>query len=363
MPTPSPAPRLGLESEAPPGRVLFVGNFLSEGGGRRAVAEELEPRLASRGWSVTLTSRVLSRPMRLLDMLWTSATRRRDYEVAHVDVFSGDAFVWAQAAAAAFALLGKPWVATLRGGGLPEFAERSPRRMRALLSRARAVAAPSRFLQRRMTAFRPDISLIPNGIDLSRYPFRLRTQPAPRLVWIRAFHAVYRPEVAPAVVARLAGAFPGIHLTMIGPDKGDGSLAKTRQTAETLGVADRLEIVPGVQKAEVPARLAAADVFLNTTSVDNVPVSVVEALACGLCVVSSDAGGLPDLLDDGRDALLARGGEVDATCAAVERVLREPGLAERLSRNGREKASACDWPNVLPLWERFLRPAFAGGPA
>jgi glycosyltransferase involved in cell wall biosynthesis len=360
MRTVSQAPRLGPESEAPPGRVLFVGNFLSERGGRRAVAEELEPQLASRGWTVSLTSRVLSRPVRLLDMLWTAAARRREYDVAHVDVFSGDAFVWAEAAAAVFGLLGKPWVGTLRGGGLPEFGHRHPRRVRALLSRAQAIAAPSRFLQTRMTAFRSDIEMIPNGIDLSRYAFRLRSQPGPRLVWVRAFHDVYRPQVAPEIVARLRGAFPGVRLTMVGPDKGDGSLAKTERAAEELGVRDRVEIVAGVPKAEVPSRLAAADVFLNTTSVDNVPVSVMEALACGLCVVSSDAGGLPDLLDDGRDALLARGGEVGAMAGAVERILTEPGLAERLSRGGREKASACDWSSVLPLWERFLQPAPAG---
>jgi glycosyltransferase involved in cell wall biosynthesis len=50
-------------------------------------------------------------------------------------------------------------------------------------------------------------------------------------------------------------------------------------------VSDRVEIVPGVPKAEVPDRLSRADVFVNTTSVDNVPVSLLEALACGLCVV------------------------------------------------------------------------------
>jgi glycosyltransferase involved in cell wall biosynthesis len=166
---------------------------------------------------------------------------------------------------------------------------------------------------------------------------------------------MYRPAAAPAVVARLRDAFPDVRLTMVGPDKGDGSLAETIRSAEALGVRERVEIVPGVPKAEVPQWLARADVFLNTTSVDNVPVSVVEALACGLCVVSSDAGGLPHLLDDGRDALLARGGEAEALAAGVERVLREPGLGERLSRGGREKAAACDWGVVFPLWERFLQ--------
>ncbi|HEX4440094.1 MAG TPA: glycosyltransferase family 4 protein [Thermoanaerobaculia bacterium] len=355
------ARRLGAESAASPARVLFVGNFLSARGGRRAVAEELEDRLAARGWSVTLTSRVLSRPARVLDMLWTTARRRADYDLAHLDVFSGTAFVWAEAAALLLDALGKPWVATLRGGELPSFARRHPRRVRGLLARARAVAAPSRYLQAELGVWRGDVALVPNAIDLSRYLFRARTQPAPRLVWVRAFHAMYRPELAPAVVAALAGAFADVRLAMIGPDKGDGSLAATVRAAEALGVADRVEIVPGVPKAEVPAHLGRGDVFLNTTSVDNVPVSVLEALACGLCVVSTNAGGLPYLLDDGRDALLVPEGDAAAMAGAVARVLREPGLAERLSRNGRETAAACDWAEVLPLWERFLQPPESGG--
>ena len=355
------ARRLGAESAATPGRVLFVGNFLSARGGRRAVAEELEDRLTARGWSVTLTSRVLSRPARVLDMLWTTARRRADYDLAHVDVFSGTAFVWAEAAGLLLEALGKPWVATLRGGELPSFAGRHPARVRGLLARARAVAAPSRYLQAELAAYRDDIALLPNAIDIARYPFRARTQPAPRLIWVRAFHAMYRPELAPAIVAALADDFPDVSLTMIGPDKGDGSLAATRRAAETLGVADRVEIVPGVPKAEVPSRLARGDVFLNTTSVDNVPVSVLEALACGLCVVSTNAGGLPYLLDDGRDALLVPEGDPAAMASGAARILREPGLAERLSRGGREKAAACDWAEVLPLWERFLQTPPSGG--
>ena len=361
MRTSSPGPCVELKAEAPPGRVLFVGNFLSGSGGRRAVAEELEPRLASRGWSVTLTSHLLSRPARLLDMLWTAAARRREYDLAHLDVFSGPAFLWAEAAAGILDVLGKPWVATLRGGELPEFARRHPLRARRLLSRARAVAAPSRYLQTAMAPYRPDIALIPNAIDLSRYPYRLRSQPSARLVWVRAFHAMYRPAIAPSVVARLRSAFPDVRLTMVGPDKGDGSLAETVRAAETLGVRDRVEVVPGVPKAEVPALLSGGDVFLNTTSVDNVPVSVMEALACGLCVVSSDAGGLPYLLDDGADALLVRGGDAEEMARAVGRLLLEPGLAARLSRGGREKAAACDWGTVLPLWEQFLQSGPAEG--
>jgi len=358
----SPRPREQSAPGVQSSGVLFVGAFLSQGGGRRAVAEDLEARLGGLGWSTRLTSRARSRAGRMADMLWTAVRRRDEYDVAHVDVFSGLAFQWAELVARVLGAMGKPWIATLRGGGLPEFAGRRSRRVARLLGTAFAVTAPSAYLQRAMRPYRAEIELVPNAIDAGRYPFRHRTAPAPELVWMRAFHDVYRPQMGPAVVARLMGEFPGIRLQMIGPDKGDGSLEETRRAAAELGVSDRIEFVLGVPKAEVPERLAHADVYLNTPSVDNVPVSLLEALACGLCVATTSPGGIADLVRDGHTALLVAPDDPDALASAVRRILAEPGLAARLSGNARPAAEAFDWKNVLPLWDSLFRRAVEGRP-
>jgi glycosyltransferase involved in cell wall biosynthesis len=79
-----------------------------------------------------------------------------------------------------------------------------------------------------------------------------------------------------------------------------------------------------------------------------------EAAACGLCIVSTNVGELPLLWQDGHDALLVQPDDSTAMAAAVRRILREPGLAERLSRNARAKAEQFDWAVILPQWERVL---------
>jgi glycosyltransferase involved in cell wall biosynthesis len=96
------------------------------------------------------------------------------------------------------------------------------------------------------------------------------------------------------------------------------------------------------------------DIFLNTTHVDNTPVSVLEAMACGLCVVSTNVGGIPYLLEDEYDDLLVTSDDPVAMTTAVRRLLIEPGLAPRLSRNARQKAEQFDWSNILPQWEALL---------
>jgi glycosyltransferase involved in cell wall biosynthesis len=97
------------------------------------------------------------------------------------------------------------------------------------------------------------------------------------------------------------------------------------------------------------------DIFLNTTNVDNTPISVIEAMACGLCVVSTNVGGLPYLLENEEDALLVAPGDPEAMATAVRRLLTDAELAERLSRNARRKAEQFDWSVILPRWQALLR--------
>lgn len=343
--------------DAPP-RVLLVGNFLSRHRFTRMVAEDLALRLEAAGWPVLTASSYRLRPARLAHMVGTVLARRRDFDVAHVDVFSSAAFRWAEATAWALRRVGRPYVLTLHGGNLPELARRRPERVRRLLDGAAAVTAPSPFLRRELSArigwSEDRILHLPNPLDLSRYPFEPRTTPRPRLVWLRAFHPTYDPVLAVRVVARLAPHVPEVGLTLVGPDTGDGALQATREEIRRLGIETRVEIVGPVAKSEVPRALAAGDVFLNTSRIDNTPVTVLEALASGLPVVSTNVGGLPDLLADGQDALLVPPDDPDAMAAAVRRLLEEPGLAGRLAAAGRQTAEACDWDRVLPRWQALL---------
>jgi glycosyltransferase involved in cell wall biosynthesis len=143
----------------------------------------------------------------------------------------------------------------------------------------------------------------------------------------------------------------------VGRDKGDGSLLATKDLAGRLGVAARVSFPGGVAKAAVRDWLNRGDIFLNTTDVDNTPVSVLEAMACGLPVVSTNVGGIPYLLNSEEDSLLVPPNDPEAMAGAVGRILRESGLARRLSRNARARAEASSWPVVLPRWRALIEEA------
>lgn len=335
--------------------VLMIGNFLSQTiCGTRGVCEDFSDRLKESGYQIFTASDRPGRLSRLLDMVNVTWRKRNQYTVAHVDVYSGRAFLWAEAVCWTLRRAGKPYILTLRGGNLPVFAKRWPRRVRHLLRSAAAVTTPSRYLLEQMAIYREDLLLQPNPLDLEQYGFRLRSKPQPRIMWMRAFHKIYNPTLAPKVVASLVQDFPDIQSTMLGPDKGDGTLQATQNLARGLGVDDRISFPGAAPKTLVSDWLNRGDIFLNTTNVDNTPVSVLEAMACGLCVVSTNVGGIPYILEHEKDALLVPPNDPEALAAAIRRLLEDSDLAESLSMNARRKAEQFDWSGILPQWESLL---------
>jgi glycosyltransferase involved in cell wall biosynthesis len=333
--------------------LLLIGNFLSATLGTRGMCEDLAWRLSQAGCKVITTSHRPGRLARLMDMVATVWRRRQEYEVAYVEVYSGKAFFWGEAVCLALRLAGKPYVLNLHGGALPFFARRWPGRVGKLLKSAFAVVTPSPYLLEKMKPYREDLRIIPNGLNLQSYPTKIRSRPQPRLVWLRAFHSIYNPTLAPRVLSLLTNEFPDISLVMVGPDK-DGSLSRTQELASQLGLADLVSFPGKIPKEVVPLWLQKGDIFLNTTNVDNTPVSVIEAMACGLCIVSTDVGGIPYLLEPEHDALLVPPDDAAAMAKAVHRILTESGLAENLSHHARQKAEGFDWPVILPQWEELF---------
>ena len=146
-----------LKSRNRPG-ILLVGKFLSGSVGNRGVCED--PCGCSRDFRLVSAHDLISPWSSCTDIRLSSdclATTPHLY-LAHVDVYSGLAFVWAELVCWALRMLKKPYVLTLHGGNLPVFARRSDQRVRRLLQSSSAVTAPSRYLLEQMRQYRQDMS-------------------------------------------------------------------------------------------------------------------------------------------------------------------------------------------------------------
>lgn len=311
--------------------------------------ESLVEHFQSEGYPVIGVSFAKNRYVRLADILLTLVQRRKEIDIQCLQVFGGPSFVVEDLASSVGRLLGQKIIMVLRGGAFPEFMKRYPSWCRRVLSRADAIVSPSTFLSKFVETQGFPCEVIPNIIKLSSYPFRLRQKLSPRLLWMRTFHPIYNPEMAVRVMANVHKEIPGATLVIAGQDKGQQS--KVHQLSQQLGLQDAVTFPGYLSMSSKFQEGNVAEIFLNTNHVDNMPVSVVEACAMGLPVVATKVGGIPDLLTDGETGLLVPDDDDVAMTSAVFRLLKDPSLAETLSRNGRKLAERSSWEQIKPKWE------------
>jgi glycosyltransferase involved in cell wall biosynthesis len=301
------------------------------------------------GYAVHRSSSVKRPALRTLHHLWSLMTWR-GVDVLVVAVFSGPSFLIAEYATLMAKVFHRPKVVLfLHGGKLGEWESKHPRRVARAFGRADLILAPSAFLA---AAFRDrgyDVGIIPNVLALDAYRYEPRAAARPRILWMRTFQDVYDPVTAVAVLARVAETHPDVTMTMGGADH--GALEATQQRASELGVEDRITFA-GYMDAKTKAEaFSTHDIYLNTNLADNMPVSLIEAAACGLVPVATAVGGIPALVDDGVDAILAPAGDVEALRAAVCRLIEDPATFEPMSRHARALAERSGWPAVRLGWE------------
>ncbi len=334
-------------------RLCVVGPLVGRNPGHVTTQGEiLAAHFAAAGYCVTATSSATNRYARVLDILATLVRSRRLIDTVLLQVYSGRSFVVTDLASALARRFGHRIVMHLRGGAMPTFMSRFPRWTGRVLRRADRIVAPSPFLARSVARHGWAATTIPNLIDISAYSFRRRGPASPRLFWMRSFHPIYNPSMAVRVLARVRSILPGATLVMGGQDK--GLERAVRAEAVRLRVQSAVRLVGFLNAAGKNREGGMADIFLSTNRIDNTPVAVIEAWAMGLPVVSTDVGGLRDLIRDGETGLLVPDEDVEAMGAAIVRVVRDPDLARHLSVNGRSEASRCSWAEVRPQWEHLF---------
>jgi glycosyltransferase involved in cell wall biosynthesis len=334
-------------------RLCFVGPTLGQDSNRVLSQGDILANLFAReGYSVRLVSTTPNRVLRLANTVRSLVGWRKETDVIMLMVFSGLAFVLADVASLVVQHLHKPLVLWLHGGNLPDLTERHPRWVQRVLRRGDALVSPSDYLADSFRGWGFDVEVIPNVLAIEHYPYRQRQKVQPRLLWMRAFHEVYHPEMAVEVLAGLQKTRPDATLTMAGRDK--GSLARVKRAVKRKGLNGTVRFAGFLDMAGKQREFGNHDIFLNTNRVDNMPVSVVEAAAFGLPVVSTAVGGILYLLQHEETGLLVKDGDVAGMVDAVWRLFREPDLAARLSANGRRLAEACAWPQVKTQWEALF---------
>jgi glycosyltransferase involved in cell wall biosynthesis len=141
-------------------------------------------------------------------------------------------------------------------------------------------------------------------------------------------------------------------LCMVGPDA-DGSLSGVKELAKKLQV--DVTFTGKLTKKEWITLSEDYTIFINTTNFDNMPVSVIEAMALGLPVVSTNVGGMPFLINNEVDGLLITPNSVDALVDAIKTIMNEPDKAIAMTHKARQKVAQFDWNIIKKQWFYVLQ--------
>jgi glycosyltransferase involved in cell wall biosynthesis len=150
--------------------------------------------------------------------------------------------------------------------------------------------------------------------------------------------------------------FPDARLDLLGKGPSEAEIRALVQELKITGV----NFLGVALREEIGRFYDQADIFVNASRVDNMPVSILEAFACGTPVVTTAAESIPYLVDDERTGLLSEVGDFSALARNVVRLLRDPALAFRLAAQAHQQSQFYGWTAVRGQWRDTYRRALDG---
>jgi L-malate glycosyltransferase len=210
------------------------------------------------------------------------------------------------------------------------------------------IVTPSGYLVDVFRKFGLSAEAIFNFVDTGRFRFRERNPLLPVFLSNRNFESHYNVSCTLRAFALIQAAIPEASLIVAGdgPEK-----AMLHSLASDLNLQNTY-FIGRVSPTEMPALYHEADVFLNSPNIDNMPNSIIEAFACGLPVVSTNAGGIPYIVNSGENGLLVETADHHGLAESALSLFRSKGLAQSLIGAAQRDVRKYSWENVRDEWLR-----------
>lgn len=333
--------------------LLYIGNKLSEHGNTATSIETLGSFLENEGYNLFYASSKKNKFLRLLDMIFSTIKNARKVDYVLIDTYSTQNFWFAFIISQLCRVLNVKYITKLHGGDLPNRLKRSPFFCDLLFKNAYRITAPSAYLLNAfMDKYPQHLVYIANTIEIQNYILETKTFATPKLLWVRSFSTIYNPKMAITVLAELKKDYPDASLCMVGPDK-ENLVNDCKLFAQKLNV--EVRFTGKLAKEEWVELSKDFNIFINTTHFDNTPISVIEAMALGIPVVSTNVGGIPFLLQDKQNAMLVDDDDSKAMKLAIEGLLNDTVLRENIIKNARITVEDFDWEIVKNKWFDILK--------
>lgn len=267
----------------------------------------------------------------------------------------------------AFHLFARPtiWIANwcnvplfinYRGGKAREFFSSAWPYIKKDINSAEKVLVPSRFLKDIFAEFGVQATIVPNIINMDLFTYKPPTLSSEQLhiIVTRNLEEIYDNATAIRAFSLIKKQYPKAKLTIAGSGPLKSALLELTHKLELTSC---VTFAGRLNREQMAHLYQSADIMINPSTIDNMPNSILEALACGVLVVTTNVGGIPYMVDHQKEAMLVEPYQAEAMYQAIESLLQSNELAENIAQAGFEKVQAYQPQQVLPMLENIYRKA------
>jgi glycosyltransferase involved in cell wall biosynthesis len=274
------------------------------------------------------------------------------FDVVHVFSASYFSFLLAPTPAILISkLYGKPVLLNYHSGEAEDHLRRWPRTALPILRLADRVVVPSEYLVRVFARCGIKAEAVYNTVDCARFPFHERLPLKPVLLSNRNLEPHYNVECTLRAFALIQQRMPEARLIVAG----DGSRRRSlHELADRLKLRN-IDFAGAVSPERMPELYDEAGIFVNASNVDNQPLSIIEAFASGLPVVTTNAGGIPDMIAHDATGVMIERNDHEAMARSVIRLLEDPEFASIVAGRARAECEKYQWSAVRSEWLRAYR--------
>ena len=331
--------------------ILYIGNKLSKKGNTPTGIEIFEP-LLKQDYNLKCVSDKKNKVIRMIDMMASIIINRNDCDLILIDTYSTLNFYYAFFSSLLARLFKIPYMLILRGGNLEHRLKSGSFLSNMLFGNALNLIAPSAFLKYQFNKYGYNVKILPTPINDDFFMIKPKPIIKPRLLWVRKFHNIYNPTMAVKVLKMLKDKNYDAKLTMVGPDR-DGSKKDCQKLAQHFGILDHIEFTGLIKKKDLPKLYSDNNIFINTTNIDNAPLSVLEAMASSLVIISTEVGGIKFLLDD-RNSYLVKKNDIEGMTRKIIEILNDKSSVIDKVYRAKDLALGYKWENLRERWINFI---------
>ena len=321
-------------------KILQIANYTEGVGGISVQVALLRDLLRNEGYTCDIVSTKGS-IIKRINAVFELFIKGREYDVFHIHACSDRGFLPAVLGIRIGRLLKKRVVLTFHGGGAEGFFRRKEKFVKRYLTRTSANIVLSGFIGRVFDRYGIPYTVIPNILVADSSTFRTRTEIRPRFIGIRSLTETYNIKCTLRAFAIVLEQYPEARLTLLG----SGPLKSELEQFVADHHIPNVTFVGQIPNTEISRYLDEADIMVSSSRFDNMPVSVLEGFRAGLLVISSKVGGVPYMIEDGRNGLLFESDNDRQMAEKMLAAVEDPDATLWMIANARQSLEDYRWEN------------------